>query len=273
MKSKILILISLLFLLCGCTAEVNLEIEDDLIKEKVTIDVEPSGDYTMERLPKAFRLYIPIYAKDILPDAEPDRQIKGVTYYNRKQERLNNGYRFTYSYNFKLNKYEEARTIKNGFKSSNIFIDNVAKTILLSTDNSGMLYFSEEYPLLNRVKINIKTNYKVEEHNADRVNGNIYTWEFTKNDNHKNIYLLLDKTKDNQNTEIEKPQDPDIQKPTDKFPNKPTTEDNKKPTKKEENTIQEEMNKHPYLFIIGAIVLFFIVIFILTKIIKITKVK
>ena len=89
----------------------------------------------------------------------------------------------------------------------------------------------------------------------------------------KNIYLLLDKTKDNQNTEIEKPQDPDIQKPTDKFPNKPTTEDNKKPTKKEENTIQEEMNKHPYLFIIGAIVLFFIVIFILTKIIKITKVK
>lgn len=46
------------------------------------------------------------------------------------------------------------------------------------------------------MKINIRTNYKVLENNADSVNGNIYTWVFNK-DSNKSIDMLIDTSNSN----------------------------------------------------------------------------
>ena len=45
-----------------------------------------------------------------------------VTYYQKKTKDLGNGYLFNYKYNFDIDKYKEARTIKGAFKRYDITI-------------------------------------------------------------------------------------------------------------------------------------------------------
>ena len=61
MKSKILILIFIIFMMCGCTAEVNLEITKDKINESTSITAYENIIYSKDILRTSFRNYIPIY--------------------------------------------------------------------------------------------------------------------------------------------------------------------------------------------------------------------
>ena len=196
MKFKYFSLILIIFMMCGCTAEVNLEISDSKIKESVDITFYQDAIYTKDIIKASFRNYIPIYARDVIVDAEEDRPFPNTKYYEKTETDLGNGYRFNYSYDFNINKYEEARTIKDGFRSYNVSVDQDNGNISISTDNNGLLYF-DDYPLLEEVKINIRTNYLVEENNADSANGNTYTWIFDK-DTKKSINMLINtSTNDN----------------------------------------------------------------------------
>ena len=47
--------------------------------------------------------------------------------------------------------------------------------------------------MLEEVTVNIKTDYLVEEDNADKVDGNTYTWVFDR-DSNKNINMVIDTT-------------------------------------------------------------------------------
>ncbi len=189
MKSKILILIFIIFMMCGCTAEVNLEITKDKINESTSITAYENVIYTKDILRTSFRNYIPIYASDVIVDTMPDEASPGVTYYEKEEQDLGNGYIFTYKYNFDIDEYKNARTIKDGFNSYNVSFNKRTETLSLSTDNDGLIYF-EDYPLLEEVRINIKTDYEVLENNADRVDNNTYTWIFTK-DSNKNINMVV----------------------------------------------------------------------------------
>ena len=196
MKIKYFGLILIIFMMCGCTAEVNLEISDSRVKESVDITFYQDTIYTKDIIRASFRNYIPIYARDVIVDAEEDKPFPNTKYYEKMETDLGNGYRFNYSYDFNINEYEEARTIKDGFRSYNVSVDQDNDTISISTDNNGLLYF-DDYPLLEEVRINIKTNYLVEENNADSVNGNTYTWVFDK-DTKKSINMLINtSTNDN----------------------------------------------------------------------------
>ena len=64
-----------------------------------------------------------------------------------------------------------------------------------SGDGQSLTAFNS-YNMLDKITINIKTNYLVKENNADKVNNNIYTWNLTK-DNYqdKSIKIKIDKTK------------------------------------------------------------------------------
>ena len=190
MKSKCLILIFLIFMMCGCTAEVNLDISDNKIKESVDITFYQNVLYPKDIIKTSFRNYIPIYAKNLIVDTMPDEPLDGIEYYAKKETDLGNGYKFNYSYNFNINEYKEARTVKNAFKSYNVSYNEDDNTISLSTDNEELLYF-KDYPELEEVKINIKTDYLVTENNADDVKDNTYTWVFKKDDV-KSINMLID---------------------------------------------------------------------------------
>ena len=200
MKFKYFGLILIIFMMCGCTAEVNLEISDSKIKESVDITFYQDAIYTKDIIKASFRNYIPIYARDVIVDAEEDRPFPNTKYYEKTETDLGNGYRFNYSYDFNINEYEEARTIKDGFRSYNVSVDQDNGNISISTDNNGLLYF-DDYPLLEEVRINIRTNYLVEENNADSVNGNTYTWIFDK-DTKKSINMLINTSTNNNSANI-----------------------------------------------------------------------
>lgn len=191
MKKKILTLILLIFMVSGCSVEVNLDISDNKIKESNDITVLENAIYTKEILRTSFRDYIPIYASDLIVDTVPDQPFSDVLYYNKNTTDLGNGYRFNYSYDFDIDKYGDARTIKDGFRDYSYSYRN--DIISLSTDNEGFIYFND-YPLLEEVTVNIKTDYLVEENNADSVNGNTYTWVFNK-DSKKSIDIVIDTSK------------------------------------------------------------------------------
>lgn len=189
MKSKCLILVFLIFMMCGCTAEVNLDISDNKIKESVDITFYQNALYPKDIIKSSFRNYIPVYAKNLIVDTMPDEPLEGIDYYTKKETDLGNGYKFNYSYDFNINEYKEARTVKDGFRSYNITFNQDDHTISLFAEGT-LLYFNE-YPELEEVKINIKTDYLVKENNADNVKDNTYTWVFKKDDV-KSINMLID---------------------------------------------------------------------------------
>lgn len=190
MKIKYVLLVVLIFTLCGCNAEVNLNISDNKIEESTNITVYQNAIYSKEILSTSFRNYIPIYASEMIVDAEADEPYPDIKYYKKTTMDLGNGYLFNYRYDFDIDEYKEARTVKDGFKSYDISFNDSDNTITLSTDNEGILYF-DDYPLLEEVTVNIKTDYLVEENNADKVNGNTYTWVFDR-DSNKNINMIID---------------------------------------------------------------------------------
>lgn len=189
MKSKCLILVFLIFMMCGCTAEVNLDISDNKIRESVDITFYQNVLYPKDIIKTSFRNYIPVYAKNLIVDTMPDEPLEGIDYYTKKETDLGNGYKFNYSYDFNINEYKEARTVKDGFRSYNISFNQDDHTISLFAEGT-LLYFNE-YPELEEVKINIKTDYLVKENNADNVKDNTYTWVFKKDDV-KSINMLID---------------------------------------------------------------------------------
>lgn len=189
MKSKCLILVFLIFMMCGCTAEVNLDISDNKIKESVDITFYQNVLYPKDIIKTSFRNYIPVYAKNLIVDTMPDEPLEGIDYYTKKETDLGNGYKFNYSYDFNINEYKEARTVKDGFRSYNISFNQDDHTISLFAEGT-LLYFNE-YPELEEVKINIKTDCLVKENNADDVKDNTYTWVFKKDDV-KSINMLID---------------------------------------------------------------------------------
>ena len=191
MKKKILTLILLIFMISGCSVEVNIDISDNKIKESNDITIYQNAIYTKEILRTSFRDYIPIYASNLIVDTVPDQPFSDVLYYNKNTTDLGNGYRFNYSYDFDIDKYGDARTIKDSFRDYSYSYRN--DIISLSTDSEGLIYFND-YPLLEEVTVNIETDYFVEENNADSVNGNTYTWVFNK-DSKKSIDIVIDTSK------------------------------------------------------------------------------
>ena len=195
MKFKYISLLTIIIFISGCKAEVDLEINKNNINENIEIIFYENNLYPKEAINTSFRNYIPIYASDVIVDTEEDIPFPNIKYYDKTKKELNNGYIFNYKYNFTFDEYQNARTVKNGFKSYRISKDIINQTISLSTSAEKLIYF-EDYPLLEEVKVNIKTNYVVKENNADVINNNTYTW-ILKKDSNKNINMLIDTSKTN----------------------------------------------------------------------------
>lgn len=257
MNKKIILLILILFLLCGCSAEVNLNIATDGVYEEVKINALPDNYYTKEQLNTVFRQYIPAFANNVIVDTEPDQASPGIQYYQRKVNDIGNGYSFTYNYKFNLSNYKNATTIKNAFKSVTIQDDKVDNKIMLTTDSGGLLYF-EQYPSLQEVKVNITSDYKVLNHNADYVNGNVYTWVLNRNFNNKNVYIQYDKKLGSSET----PEGEDDDKKDDIVIKN-------EPKKEEDNVFVKFINEHPFITVLCAIVLFLVFVIIFSKLSKV----
>lgn len=246
MNKKGFILLFLMFMLCGCSAEVNVHIGSK-ISEEVNITFYEDEYNTKENILASFKDYVPIYYDTILFDADPDVKKNGVEYYNKKVTDLGNGYLFTYSYNFPYNKYVQSRTLKGGFASPFIGTHSTTNNMVLSTGKNGC-YYIDNYQGLTEVVVNITTDYEVVSSNGIK-NGNTYTWVFNKNNNSQNIYIEYKKNNDSESVVIDK----DVE-----------LKDN---NKKEELTgFKKFANEHPFLLAGIAFFIVLIVVIVISKV-------
>ncbi|MBQ8659624.1 MAG: hypothetical protein IJ475_02150 [Bacilli bacterium] len=244
MNKKVFVLIAMLFMLCGCSAEVNINL-GETISEEINITYYEEGNVTKEVILDSFRNYIPVYYDVIIPDADPDVKKDGITYYKKEVTDLGNGYKISYSHNFNYNKYVKSRSMAGGFASPFIGTHSTTENNVISTGNNGCLYITN-YPNLSEVKVNITTDYEVVSTNGFK-NGNTYTWVFTPYDNNKSIYLEY-KKKDKEETTII---DQEV-----KVNNQ---------VEEEQSAFSKFANEHPFLLAICAVVIVLIVIVVVSK--------
>lgn len=243
MKIKILILIMLIFITCGCSADVTLNISNGKIEENISVNYYFNEIDTKETAKKDLKQYYPAFYNVVITDEE-DIKKDGVEYYERLLTELGNGYNAKYKYTFDLLEYHKASTAKRAVKSLSILDDKNDKTITISTDSEGMLLFNN-IPSLNNININIITSYKVVSHNADKVSGSMYTWNYSPSNNKKGIYIVLQTNEQIKENIIS---NPSIGK------------------QKDESKVTKFANENPVAVIIIGFLLLFIIIFVISKI-------
>ena len=174
MNKKIIILL-ILFFLTGCSASYNLEIKDDMIYEKINIKELNVNQEVIDKL-KSQNQYVLIS--------------KSLDLVYSKTTKINeNDTIFTYSH--KYTPLEFSTSFSNKCFDVAKFNDN-SQTYSLYANKFNCFGDQEEFA--DSYKINIKTDYNVINNNADKIKGNIYTWNFTKQ-NYKNKSIVFQYTK------------------------------------------------------------------------------
>lgn len=182
MNKKILLLITCILLLSGCTVEYNLEFNDQSIKENITIGPFDSNNV-------ADFEYLTPYA--IINNE--DQELYEFDYSNKY---LNLDYTYNI-YNFKM-----SEALSNCYDVYNVSYDEEYYYILTSSKFKCLNY---DFYSTNEVKIKFKTNHEVEEINADYVENDTYIWTINNNNkNSKAINIKLKKEEEEPNTPIEK---------------------------------------------------------------------
>ena len=166
---KKLIIVFTIFLCTSCTANYNLNIDENNISEKFTITMPKSviDENTLQNQLE-----------------HPDLVYKDQDYYyDIKLQEDNNYYYVNYNYQHNLENYQESKIINFCYEENYNQVTN--KRIIISTSNRFNCLKMYDDVNLDTVKINITTKLKVESHNADEVKGHTYTWHIN-GDNYQN---------------------------------------------------------------------------------------
>ena len=219
-----------IFLITGCDVKYEVDLtKDNSYYEKTEIEENnlTTDAYSIMRNYNDF-VYA-IYSDRVTDLEEKDPNFEYYNIINNSNE--TKGF-ITLSYTFNNQNIEKSNIIKTCY--DNITFLNNAKDINIKTSSKFLCF--EEYPDLKNVEIVIKTDKTIINHNADKVEGNTYIWNITKeNANNKEIKLssLKESITDN-----------DID-----------NEDNLNPEK-----------RNNLILILGLLGLFFIILIILLKI-------
>lgn len=182
-KIKIIFIVLIMFLLCGCSVEYNLDIfSDATIKETVIaeektnrmkintgLDETSSVEYLYDMFKREG------YDTHIKTKTDGDKTISTVFgYYDSIEE---------YSENFKSDLFEKADVVTK----DDIVTLTMNQSEKLTDDTSSSLVYDS-------VTINIILPFKVVSNNADKVKNDTYTWYITKDEDLKNISISYDKS-------------------------------------------------------------------------------
>lgn len=167
---RILILLSCIFLLSGCSVEYNLEIGKDSVKENIEI-----GKFDASKV-KDFE-YLTPYA--IIND-----QYQEFYEFDYKDRVLN----LSYEYNYQNIEMSEA--FNQCYDMSNFSSDGEYYYILTSNEFKCLSYLDYNF---DEIKINIKSDYKIVSSNADYVKKDVHTWFVNQsNSDNKPINIKID---------------------------------------------------------------------------------
>lgn len=189
MKIKnILISIIFIFILSGCEATYTINIDDDYNETLYVTSNNPTEYQNIMH----YDYSDPAYFNSDEFDEEGEK-VEGGEYYNYS---FNNGLKLDYKFK---ETYGESNIALSAFPSFK-YVREHESVIMTYADIRSFA----EYPTLEKITINVITNKEVKTHNADRVNGNTYTWVIRKEDNTKSIYIKyidpnIKEKKNNQN--------------------------------------------------------------------------
>ena len=173
---KILLIIALL-LFTGCTAEYNLNFYEDTVEEKITVIPTTSEEQENTQY---------LENRDFYAIIDQEKSFL----YERKQEKQENFDINEYSYKYKFDEFKQSR-FTTCYDAYTLIDENNIVTLSTSKKFNCMIY---DYMPIDNLKINITTEYKVIENNADEVNGNTYTWNINnENASNKPIKISYNK--------------------------------------------------------------------------------
>ena len=175
-KIKIFIFLCLVLLLSGCSVEYDLTLNDDLtVSEKV---VATEKTKRMEALTKQKGKQAVNYLYDMFK-----RNGEDITLTSREDDYN--------TFATVITSHEDINDYASKF-SSDVF-DNVNVTkdgniITFSAEQKELLSSDTNYSLLyDDITVNITIPFEVTSNNADKVNGNTYTWNIKKDSDYKTI--------------------------------------------------------------------------------------
>ena len=178
MFRKMITLCLFSFLLCGCTAQYNLEIKDDDFRENIKINFNSKDDGAYEYFSEN-----KFYAV-----------MDGVSDFKEYKKESNAKENINFSYTYEGLEFNKATSLSSCFKAYNVMDEN--GYYIISTSQGLTCAREEDTILLDGLDVVIKTNHIVKENNADEVDGYVYTWHFDKsNYDKKSIYIELEKDK------------------------------------------------------------------------------
>ena len=176
MFKKIIIVLVLSFLLCGCNVQYNLEIKDDEFRENIKINFNSKDD-------KGYKYFVENKFYAIMD---------GVSNFKEYQKETENEKNIVFSYTYDGLEFNKATSLGSCFKAYNVIDEN--NNYIISTSKGLTCAREEDVVLLDGLDVVIKTNHIVKDNNADEVDGYVYTWHFNKdNYDKKNIYIELEK--------------------------------------------------------------------------------
>lgn len=184
MKKKLILLTNIL-LLTGCTCEYNLAIEKNTYKEEIIIN-----GTTKEEISNLNQEWtIPVNKEEYNIGGDESTVIDtNIDTYNYQ---LNNN-SLKLNYDFTKNSIINSSAISVCYNKITVLDYN--NSIIISTSPKTNCF--NEYPDLTNLTVNITVDKKVTANNADSIKGNVYTWNFTKeNASNKAINLTLESPK------------------------------------------------------------------------------
>lgn len=173
---KVIICLLFTFLLFGCSATYNLDIDKELkINEKLNLSLSSDTDYSKL---SEFNSNLPV---DInVDDVEAFNSKKNdIEYFDIKKSLDSNLISFNYDY-LDYNNLDSDRIINTCYDYFSLINknDNDDYKLILSTNKKFNCF--DLYDNLDDVTVNITTKKEVYSNNADSVNGNTYTWYINK---------------------------------------------------------------------------------------------
>ena len=183
MKNKSLFII-ILILITGCSVEYNLNIDSSFSEHTVYIpeSSEEMIDGTQYRLPALFGESRLTY---------DNSNLKEIKYYNIKTLKDN---KFSFNFVYDDNQLNDSNIANSCYQ----FFSVDAKENEVSILTGNKFYCFDVYEELDSVTININSNYKVIQSNADKIVGKKHTWYITReNASNKPIIFVYDKSKKN----------------------------------------------------------------------------
>ena len=195
---KIIMVITIL-LLTGCSANYNLDLTTSKPKESLNIIEENNNDDYFDYLKNYNELVQAIYNPQDSDTLEVDPTLKYYDLYNMSTDNKAN---LMFEYSFNNKELNSTNIIKTCYEE--VLLTNNSSKLDIKTSPKFLCF--DKYITLDSVLINIKTDKKIINNNADSINGNVYTWNINK-DSAQNKPIILSSVDNSSNIEEDNDQD------------------------------------------------------------------